>query len=431
VRAKTLVVPIVVGCVLGMPIPAIASQGPAAWTQLGHDAGMSYHQPDETIVGPRTVRTLTRAWRREVVPPRFEEIGGGPAIADGIVYVAGFGRVVDGEASSRLYALDLATGEERWSSRLPGYTRWTPAIEGGVVIVAIETPDLALGLYAVDATTGEPSWFRPLRCRRCSPDRGDTWPAVASDGVVLAAMGGVFSGGYHPYGKVWAFDVGDGSERWSRAIRSPGLPIVVDGAAIVSVESVEMNADESILALDLASGEERWRRTRGIGSAVTLAGAGSEVFAGTGSRLLSLDATDGSTRWSRAVGGCCDTLIIGARRLFRVARVRNAGGIVALDRRDGTLVWTRRVSSFGYTDGSPRIVANGLVYVSGRYEYGDRVSIRPTDATYAVGVARGRTVAKLPRLLRGVEYHSLVIADGYLVKIEGPVAIAFTVPGRS
>jgi outer membrane protein assembly factor BamB len=412
--------------------------GPARagdWSQLGADAGQTYAQPNETLIDIDSVASLAPAWAADVVAPRYQEIGGGPAVNAGVVYVAGFGRVIDEAWVTRLYALDLDSGAALWSARLPGVTRWTPAVEGGTVIVALEQPEVPLSLFAFDASSGEPRWARPLSCRGCSPYRGDTWPAIVADGVVVAAMGGAFRGGtYDPYGRIWAIDLRDGSLLWSRMIRSPGLPIIVDGAVIVNEESRSMNADESVFAFELRSGDERWRRSKEIAWVVSLSGAGQEVFVATGYRLLSLSTGDGSLRWKRWMRGVVGAPAVGPRSLFVAGygSNRSASAVAGLDRATGEVRWTRDVDDFGYTmlTTTPPLV-NGVLFVGGRYEYGDSSTRRPpTYDSFAVGALRGRVVARLPLGLAGLEYFNVAIADGFVVKTQAALVSAFTVPPR-
>jgi outer membrane protein assembly factor BamB len=427
--SRTLTALLALLLLVPVPAPAVAAE----WTQLGADAGHSYHQPDEALIGVTSVRSLSRAWRTDVVPPRLEEIPGGPAIRDGIVYVTAFGRVIEGAARTRLYALDLETGAVRWSTKLPGVSRWTPTVEGEVVIVPVEGPDLPLGLYAVDASTGERRWFRRLSCRVCDPRRTETWQVVSADGVAIAAMGGNFVGGrYRPYGRLAAFDATDGARLWKRRMRNPGMPVVVDGAVIVGEESLEMNADERLWALELRSGEERWRRRKGIAWFIALSAAGDEVFAATGPRLLSLSTVDGSTRWKLARGVDLGTPVIGPRSLFIErpdGRDRRFGSsLVALDRSTGAVRWSVPDDALGYSLWTGQLLVNGVLIVGGRYEFGDRPAGRPpTDDGFAISAWGGRVLDRLPRGLSGLEADDVAIADGFLVLVRGTVVTAYTV----
>jgi hypothetical protein len=85
----------------------------ADWSQLGGDAGHTYRQPHETLIGVDTVASLARVWRVEVVPARLQGIAG-LAISDGVIYVAAFGRVrADDTPTTRLYAGSLRGSTSR------------------------------------------------------------------------------------------------------------------------------------------------------------------------------------------------------------------------------------------------------------------------------------------------------------------------------
>ena len=426
--SRTAIVMAVCALVAGLATPARAGD----WPQQGNDGGQSYSQPDDPAIGVDSIASLALAWRNDVVPARFEEISSGAAVADGVVYAAGFGRVVDGAAVSRLYALDLATGAERWSAKLPGWTRWTPSVEDGVVVLAVEGPDLALGLYAVDATTGARRWYRPLACVDCRPNSTETWPAVVADGVAIAAMGGAFShGDYDPYGRIWVFDVRDGTQLWTRALRNPSLPVVADGALFVGEESVEMNAEESLHAYELRTGVERWQRRDRIKWYVDLAAAGHEVFVGTGRTLLSLATSDGSIGWHRWLqrlrirADDRPEVVVhrGVRRFLgpvdRVARSFH---------RTGPMVARAVRLRFQHLRGASAARERRAV----RDRRGTSTATAdtrrpPSNDTYAVGAWGGRIIARLPEGLSGLESFRAAVADGYLVITEGTEVRAYTV----
>jgi outer membrane protein assembly factor BamB len=230
-----------------------------------------------------------------------------------------------------------------------------------------------------------------------------------------------------------AFDATDGARLWNRRMRNPGMPVVVDGAVIVGEESLEMNADETLWALELRSGEERWRRKKGIAWFIALSAAGEEVFAATGPRLLSLSTVDGSTRWKLTRGvNLNDPPVIGPRSLFisdeQGPRGRFGSTLVALDRSTGAVRWTVPDDAFGYSTWTGQLLANGVLFVGGRYEYGDRLARRPpTDDVFAVAAWGGRILRRLPGGLSGMEADDAAIADGFLVVVRGQVVTAYTV----
>ena len=75
-----------------------------------------------------------------------------PVLADGLAYVIGYSAV----NTDTLYAVDAATGQERWRFGT-GPTFSVPVVAGGVVYAAGGAPAADLGpthLYALDAASG-------------------------------------------------------------------------------------------------------------------------------------------------------------------------------------------------------------------------------------------------------------------------------------
>ena len=95
---------------------------------------------------------------------------------DGVVYVGG----TDGE----VYALDAATGDERWRIRTLGAVYWSPAVADGVVYVG----SASATLYALDAATGDERWVL-----HWTQDPRVSSPAVVDD-VVYVALAAARSG---------------------------------------------------------------------------------------------------------------------------------------------------------------------------------------------------------------------------------------------
>jgi len=101
---------------------------------------------------------------------------GAAAVADGTVFVQ------SGGGDGALYALDLATGERRWSVPVPG--EGTPVVADGVVYASAHRR-----IVAVDADTGEARWRTETRMPASTPAVGDGTLYVATHAAVLALEG--------------------------------------------------------------------------------------------------------------------------------------------------------------------------------------------------------------------------------------------------
>ncbi|MHC1575366.1 MAG: cobaltochelatase subunit CobN, partial [Candidatus Methanogasteraceae archaeon] len=113
-----------------------------------------------------------------------------PAVEDGVVYFA------TGKGEKKLYAVDIATGNETWSRYLYGSLS-SPAVSNGRIYIG----DKDKRLNCIDATDGIEIWNQTLKgACRSSP--------VVAGGMVYTAANGVA-------GTVYCFDADDGTLKWS------------------------------------------------------------------------------------------------------------------------------------------------------------------------------------------------------------------------
>ncbi|OPG13902.1 PQQ-binding-like beta-propeller repeat protein [Microbispora sp. GKU 823] len=180
-----------------------------------------------------------------ITPSWTYDIGYGtsaPAVADGVVYVLG------GElGEDRLYALDAATGKQRWTHKLPrvpsavGYS--DPVVAEGVVYTTDDGR-----VYALDAATGEQRWI--------SETSGPYVSVTLAGGVVYVRNIG---------GDMYALDAATGEQRWTYEVSDgdyyPDDSVVADG-----VVYLDDDGENTVHALDAVTGEQRW--TYAIGSGI-------------------------------------------------------------------------------------------------------------------------------------------------------------------
>jgi outer membrane protein assembly factor BamB len=147
-----------------------------------------------------------------------------PAVADGVVYV---GSIEHHAAHGALFAIDAGSGVERWRFSTIGEVRSSPAVADGVVYIGSggahdaedeQEPDRG-SLYAVDAATGAERW------RFAAGGAIDSSPAIV-DGVVYVGSGD---------GSLLAIEAATGVELWR--FQTDGevgsSPAVVDGVVYV------------------------------------------------------------------------------------------------------------------------------------------------------------------------------------------------------
>jgi len=147
-----------------------------------------------------------------------------PAVADGLVYV--------GARDGILYAIDAASGKEKW--RFDQQVSWvtTPAVADGLVFAPSSD---ARFIQAVYAKTGVEAWRVPNAAPVWSP------PAVAG--------GLVYIGDF--LGNVRALDEKTGKDRWTYRVDGPvlGGAVPVPGALLVG------SGDGALYALNTTTGE--------------------------------------------------------------------------------------------------------------------------------------------------------------------------------
>lgn len=218
----------------------------------------------------------------------FETDGGAgavpaPTVADGTVYVPG------NLDESTLYAVNATAGTEQWRVE----TEDKVGVPAAVEATTVYTVDRGNVIYALDAATGEERWRRAMSVDlwRAGPVAADGqvyfgtvdgtivalgaaeptvhWeqpvefdiehPVAVADGTVIAAGG---------QGRVAALDATTGEINWTRStVDGPyttlGAPAVTDEAIYVGVTRATESAP--LVALDAATGEEQWRiETRSV-----------------------------------------------------------------------------------------------------------------------------------------------------------------------
>jgi outer membrane protein assembly factor BamB len=212
-----------------------------------------------------------------------------------------------GSTDGNLYALELATGTQKWKFKTDARVASSPAIQGGLVYFASYDGKF----YAVDAANGQLKWkFATLGERRFAakhlhgglpeaetmPDPFDCYLSspVVSGGNVYFGSGD---------GNVYALDAASGTLNWKFQTGDVvhASPAVADGTVFIG------SWDSYFYALDAASGKEKWRfktgedheiyNQVGIQSSAVVAG-GMVYFGCRDSNLYALDARSGEKKWA-------------------------------------------------------------------------------------------------------------------------------------
>ncbi len=229
--------------------------------------------------------TGAAVWRNDVAPPDGEGILGG-----GLAYAAG--RLYATTGFAEVFALDAASGAERWRQRLTGPIRAAPTVSGGRLFVVT----LDNRLHALDAEDGSLLWSHSGIVESLSLVGGAA-PAVADDIVVAA-----FSSG-----EIVALRVANGRVVWSDALvplsRSDPVSSLphVRGRLVIDRDLVLAAGNGGpTVAIELRSGLRVWEQEVGGVYGPWVAGAVVYLVSSRG-ELLCLSRSDGRVRWLRAL----------------------------------------------------------------------------------------------------------------------------------
>lgn len=337
-------------------------------------------------------------WRYDLGSPTWAS----PVAAGGIIYVWA--------SDGSLHAVRAADGARLWVHR------GTAAVEGPAALSAsaVYVLDTGATLLALDAATGDPLWSTPLHGKGPVPEN-PTFNHRAATPLLISDI--LYCGS--PDGGLYAIDARTGAVLWRHEAGSPvysgvgvgpagallfgtmdGSAVVLDPVArretlrarmqgpVVSTPVVAAgrliagSRDYLIHAFRMPGGDPSWMFSywfSWVESTPALAGGVLYFGASDYGRVTALDPASGYALWGTEVGGMTwGTPLVTADRVFAGTAaqdlpgtvIAHEGGIVALDRATGAVLWRRsaeppRKNGFGGYAGSlalagDRVIAAGL-----------------------------------------------------------------------
>ncbi len=288
-------------------------------------------------------KTLKLRWSYQAA----ESVESSAAIVDGTVYV--------GSMDGFLYAVDLATGKERWRYQAAGpIGESSPCVHAGMVYVG----DLAATFHAVDAASGKARWtFQAGDEIRSSPNWFENR---------------IYFGSYDQ--NLYCLSAADGTLTWKYTTEGPVhcTPSIDAGRVYVS------GCDETFRAISTSAGKQLYALPLGAYSGASAAVRDANAYVGTfANEVLAIDLQERSLRWSyrhqvrsfpyyssAAVDG--NRVVVGGRDKM----------VHCLDRASGKEVWT-------FLTGA-RVESSPLIA-------GDRVFVGSNDGKlYELDLASGK-----------------------------------------
>lgn len=257
-----------------------------------------------------------------------------PQLVDGTFYFH--------EGPGRLHAVDAASGEQQWFF-LPeeGTISSIDVVDGTVYATTTATE-----LYVLDAASGEEQWHFDY-------DRDEYYNgwggAEVEDGTIY--MGSTS-------GDLFALDTASRDLQWHTEIDTHLLlPEIVDGS------TAYFGSREAMYAIDVASGEERWRIENGPVQIEAM--VDGTIYAMGGGVLYAMDADSWEERWRFDAGETYTndsaatiadgTVYVGSKYLY------------AVDAASGEQQWRFETEDRGWGGAAPGhkslTVGDGTVYI--------------------------------------------------------------------
>jgi outer membrane protein assembly factor BamB len=225
-----------------------------------------------------------------------------PIVVQGTVYI--------GAADRKLYALDAATGRQRWAFTTKDWVVAAVAHADDRVLVASQNSrlygvgvdtgrqrfvyDTGLGrhIVAAPAIQGERAYFGALHGRVWAIDwQTTTYPL---ERLLLFCQSNLYIWGMRAAPPVQKGSV------WSRSVGGD----VIHTPAIAHSTVYVTTARGTVVALDAATGTERWRTDLGVDSTAAPIVAGTTVLVGTrAGSVFGLHAHGGEVLWDFKTGG--------------------------------------------------------------------------------------------------------------------------------
>ena len=374
-RVFVLLLAVFMGLVAFMVFPSNASaQGEVAWDQFQGDAAHT----GVAVSGPAP--GYRQAWRTEV------EVGN-----DGLSTPVSDGETVYALGHTMVYAFAADDGKQRWAIPRDEGTLGTPALAVGAddrqLLLFTEGMDKQTALVAIDtqaAATSESSGTSDGTKDDPDKDGSDEPKRVFAVPIGVASRSGVSIEGDVAFvgdlgGDIYAIDLIEGKLSWKMSLGTQPIatPIAASDDAAYVVTSDDQGQG-TLTALSTSDGSTKWTKAIGavgpIASGLTV--GDGRVYAGFADRTVrALSAEDGSQEWSRlllqpisptSVSPFSTPAFAGGKVIVPGV----AGALFALDPATGETVWTYQFLSQRILQSAPVVVGDvvvvGLLEATGR-----------------------------------------------------------------
>jgi outer membrane protein assembly factor BamB len=347
-----------------------AAKKVADWMQFGYDAGHSGDNPLEKTITAKNVADLKIAWNDSIIQP------GGVVVDKNVAYVDDMGQTGAG-----LYALDAATGKQKWYANVNlnggwgNFTHAVSAVAGTIVVTPCSngsTTQFLTGLCGVKASNGKIVWKSYCTLYNgggCGGMTNGTSPALYNNLIYFQITEGV-----NEQPDTEALDPKSGKVVWDDpgvyhcpdAGLTNGAPLPVVGGVVFAVLGCQgYQGVTEVCGLNASSGSAAWCDDSSPYVEDAMGGDGKffETVPGNSNlALTALDAKTGATSWSISLPGSNGSTMALANGTLFVSEGGN--GVYAFSATNGRKIWSY-TSNGNLTNGTVLTVADGVVYTDG------------------------------------------------------------------
>jgi len=346
-----------------------AASRTAKWLQFGYDAGQTGFNPLESTITTKNVAQLQIAWNdTNIIQP------GGIVVDGDVAYVDD-----QGQSAAGLYALDTATGAQKWFAQVNLNGPWgnfvhpVAAVAGKVVVTPCSNGQSSFltGLCGVDGKTGAIVWTHYCQQYQgggCGGIINGTSPTFYDGRIIFENTEGI-----NEQPDTEALDPKTGALLWDvpgeyhcpDAGDVSGNPLPATGGLVFTVLGCQgPSGATNICAVSAKSGSTAWCAASEAAYVQGLVAGGNQLFVeetvASSLEIFAFDAKTGAAEWSAPVPGRGGALALANGRLI----VNSGTGVYALAAKNGKPLWSYSANA-NYTNGGVLSVADGVVYTDG------------------------------------------------------------------
>lgn len=266
----------------------------------------SVSDPDHAILTAVDVESGKEVWsfrKATEVPSAKNNFARGQAYATGTIYFT------DEEA---LYALEANSGRELWRAliKAPALGQHAEAgplvVQGDTIYFTSQIHDYdqyygSATLYAIDRASGKEKWRADLPTQSEGGVAAGPYMAIAADGTVFVSYAVEYEC-CTPVGFTVALDPATGKQKWQASL-SGGL--ITSGGTLFVTTSPDTTSGQSrsyVTALDTQTGQVKWRHDFADTVRNPAALAGGLLYVSGDAGVHAIDAATGKEAWSTTFG---------------------------------------------------------------------------------------------------------------------------------